>query len=558
MTFLVVFTIALFVATAPSEVGPNKNPLFYSPFDGEVPEFGIPLGVMIENEVTARPFQTGIAEADIVYEAPTEGNITRFLAIFAPGRYPEKMGPVRSARTYFLDWVHEYNAVYAHVGGNPDALARLQREKIFNADQFIFEKYFWRENMGKTALEHTMFTSGKKMEKLIEEKGWNEMENRNGVGGKWKGVMERGNWKGEGAEATKISIDFGAPSYRIEYRFDARSGKYLRFQTKKPHIDYGNNKQLAAKTIVIQRVASWPNGDTEGSISIKTIGEGNAIIFQNGRAIEANWKKASLEARTEFFDKKTGQKITFHEGPVWFEILPLNNSFSYSGETGADAGIPILMYHHVGTVPPEEKWNAVRKDLTVSSENFESQLKWLKENGYITASFTDALSPPPQKTVILSFDDGYDDAYTEAFPLLKKYGFHGAFAVITGKIGTSGYLSWDQILEMKKAGMEFLSHTVLHPDLPSLSNTVLAKELSESKKTLEEKGLAVSGFVYPAGKFNKRVIEAVKKVGYSLARTTQPGWVTKKFKPYELPTIRIRGNATIADFIELMNPPSSF
>lgn len=328
LAFLAVFTIALFAAVVPSESGPNKNPLFYSPFDGAVPELGIPLGVMIENELSARPFQTGLSEADIVYEAPTEGGITRFLALFPPRNYPEKMGPIRSARTYFLDWMHEYKGAYVHVGGNPNALARLRKEKIFDADQFTYNKYFERENVGKTALEHTMFTSGEKMEKLIEEKGWNKMENR-----KWKSENSNGNgkWKMGNLDkkAMEISIDFGAPSYRIEYRFDAASGKYHRFQAKKPHIDYGNNKQLAAKTIIIQRVVSWPNGDAEGSISMKTIGEGNATVFQNGRAIDAKWKKKSLEERTEFFDKKTEQKIIFDEGPVWFEILPQYNSLTY-------------------------------------------------------------------------------------------------------------------------------------------------------------------------------------------------------------------------------------
>ena len=141
----------------------------------------MPIGVMIENEIMSRPFQKGLVEADIVYEAPTEGNITRFLAIFLTPRpsfseatslmprqggatlYSGKIGPVRSARPYFLDWMHEYKGLYAHVGGSNVALRLLgngtSTDGVFNIDQFYYEKYFWRENVGKTALEHTMFTT---------------------------------------------------------------------------------------------------------------------------------------------------------------------------------------------------------------------------------------------------------------------------------------------------------------------------------------------------------------------------------------------------------------
>lgn len=122
-----------------------------------------PLAVMVDNEITARPFQKGLSLADTVYEAPTEGGITRFLAVFDGEKYPKKIGPIRSSRPYYVDIIREYSAVYAHVGGSAEALSRIRKEEIFNADQFVLDKYFWRENVGKVALEHTMFTTGEKM-----------------------------------------------------------------------------------------------------------------------------------------------------------------------------------------------------------------------------------------------------------------------------------------------------------------------------------------------------------------------------------------------------------
>lgn len=206
--------------------------------------------------------------------------------------------------------------------------------------------------------------------------------------------------------------------------------------------------------------------------------------------------------------------------------------------------IPILMYHYIGEIPADQKNNAVRKDLTVSAENFEAQLKWLKKNGYTTPG-----------SIMLTFDDGYDNAYSTAFPLLEKYGFRGIFAIITGKVDTAGYLSWDQISEMKQVGMEFWSHTVAHLDLRTLSDKILETELIYSKTILEEKlGVKIDGFVYPAGKYNERVVQAVKKAGYLWARTTKKGWGTLPLNSYEIPTIRIHGTTSLAQFASLLTP----
>ncbi len=294
-------------------------------FDGEIKNEPPvpPLGVMIENELLARPFQKGLSQAQVVYEAPTEAGITRFLAIFVPGKVPEKLGPIRSARSYFLDWMHEWKGIYVHVGGHDDVLRRLVREDIFNADQFTFEDYFWRENVGKTSLEHTMFTSREVMEKLVADKGW-VWEKPAHLNGTAQPLVNFDSYPA----AMKISIDFGFPTYRVGYDYDPATQRYLRTQAKKPHVDQVNGEQIAPRIVVIQRVKSWSNGDAKLTISMKTIGEGSATIFQQGRAIKGTWKKESLEAPTKFFDEN-GREVFLNSTPVWIEILPLQNSFTF-------------------------------------------------------------------------------------------------------------------------------------------------------------------------------------------------------------------------------------
>lgn len=295
-------------------------------FDGKVEPLTPPIGAMIENELLARPFQKGLSQARVVYEAPTEAGITRFLAIFMPGEIPEKFGPIRSARSYFLDWMHEWKGAYVHVGGHDDVLRRLMRENIFNADQFILEDYFWRENVGKTSLEHTMFTSREAMEKLVVAKNWIWQKPLH-LEKSQKNPANSADFKNYPA-AAKISIDFGFPTYRVDYEYNPATNSYNRFQAKKPHIDQTNGQQIAPKIIAIQRVKAWSNGDAKLTISIKTIAEGNATIFQNGRAIKGKWKKESLESPTKFFNEN-GREIFLDPAPVWIEILPLENSFTF-------------------------------------------------------------------------------------------------------------------------------------------------------------------------------------------------------------------------------------
>lgn len=185
--------------------------------------------------------------------------------------------------------------------------------------------------------------------------------------------------------------------------------------------------------------------------------------------------------------------------------------------------VPVLMYHAVS----DHMWGI--ESLFVKPSRMEEQLKWLTENGYTPIWFEDLNRLGEiEKPIILTFDDGYDDNYTELFPLLKKYQVKATVFMITGSIGKEHYLTEAQIKEMAASGLVSVqSHTVSHPMLPELSEKQLKTELTESKrKILELTGKEPFVLCYPTGKYNKKVKEAVKEEYQYALLMSGNDWVT--------------------------------
>jgi peptidoglycan/xylan/chitin deacetylase (PgdA/CDA1 family) len=207
--------------------------------------------------------------------------------------------------------------------------------------------------------------------------------------------------------------------------------------------------------------------------------------------------------------------------------------------------VPILMYHYIRDI--DDPTDQIGINLSVSPRIFESQLKYLSEQGYESITPVQLSSGElPDKPIMITFDDGYDDAYSQAFPILKKYNFTGVFYVITGKVGQPEYANWDQLKEMQKAGMIIGSHTVSHPSLDKATKSQINKELVDSKTKLEtELGTKVTDFCYPAGKYNTKVIEELQKIGYTDATTTHSGISNQDSSLFELPRIRVESNTNL-------------
>jgi len=201
--------------------------------------------------------------------------------------------------------------------------------------------------------------------------------------------------------------------------------------------------------------------------------------------------------------------------------------------------VPILMYHYIRNAEGE---NDLRKRLSVSPANFNLQMEYLKKQDYATIKLADLVDPDKKelsriyfekkKPIIFTFDDGYLDAYTEAFPTLKRYNFTGAFFIIRSYTDRALYLSQAQINEMQRAGMEIGSHTLTHPDLRKISINEQRKQIFDSKED------AIT-FCYPAGKYNSKTVSLAKEAGYLAAVTTKIGVVNETSDLLELPRVRV-------------------
>lgn len=197
--------------------------------------------------------------------------------------------------------------------------------------------------------------------------------------------------------------------------------------------------------------------------------------------------------------------------------------------------------------------------LAVRPDDFEAQMKYLSENGYHTISpdeLYDSLAGTgelPENPVLITFDDGYVDNYTNAYPILKKYGFKATIFVITSFLGKDkNYMTWDQARELDANGISIESHTVDHKSMTDLTDEQLRMELVESKKKAEkELGHPVEYMAYPTGTYNLHIAEMVKEAGYKAAYTIKYGNVDKASNIYALERVPIfHTEDTNKDFLE--------
>jgi peptidoglycan/xylan/chitin deacetylase (PgdA/CDA1 family) len=217
------------------------------------------------------------------------------------------------------------------------------------------------------------------------------------------------------------------------------------------------------------------------------------------------------------------------------------------------------MYHYISEPPADA--DAYRRDLSTTPADFEAQLAWLRSQGYQSITLTDltyhlALGwPLPDKAVILTFDDGYRDNYTYAFPLLKRYGYVGTFFLVTQPIdnGDPAYLTWDMVKEMHRASMDFQPHSYRHYDLREKDVDFLVFEIVGSKEAIEARtGQTTRFFSYPSGGYDDLTIAVLRSAYFWGAVATQQGATHTSDGLFELNRIRIRGRHTLEDFVELM------
>lgn len=275
-----------------------------------------PLAIMIENHPDARP-QSGLDKASIVYEAITEGGITRFMAIYGPND-ASKVGPVRSARIYFIDWLKEFNAYYAHVGGNLDALDKIKNDNVLDLDQFgLGDKAYWRIPQAGKAIEHTMYTSTDKLYQAARDKKYTTDNNFTPL------LFVAPTPLAQLPNGQKATIKFSSPQYDVSWTYDKSTNTYLRSLANAPHLDAVTGNQLRSTNIIIQQMARKPaiTAINEDGWSMSTIGTDKAIILSQGTEIDGTWQKVDQSSRTKFYDA-SGKEISFTPGQFWIEIVP--------------------------------------------------------------------------------------------------------------------------------------------------------------------------------------------------------------------------------------------
>ncbi|TSC83996.1 MAG: hypothetical protein G01um101413_799 [Parcubacteria group bacterium Gr01-1014_13] len=271
------------------------------------------VGVMIDNHPDSRP-QSGLSQAKIVYEAPVEGGLTRYLAIFDNKQAVIEAGPVRSARGYFLDWLQEYgNGLYMHSGGSPEALGLINSRKIFDANEFYWGQYYWRSQ--RRQAPHNLYTNTDNWQKVVSQYG--NTSTLFTADKAWKYTRIIGKTIGtRGGVKIPFSTD-----YEVVWTYDAKKLNYVRSVNDKKETDKDGSEVRARNILVqitnVQDVVS----DDKGRKVITTVGKGTAIILKKGNVSYGTWKKTSLTSRTRFYDKN-GKEVMLVPGNTWVEVVP--------------------------------------------------------------------------------------------------------------------------------------------------------------------------------------------------------------------------------------------
>ena len=295
-----------------------------------------PLGVMIENHLDARPV-IGLTRADVIYETVAEGGITRFLTIYLCQDAGD-IAPIRSARTYFLDWVSEYDAAYAHVGGAntpgpANALGQIRDYGIKDLDQFgVGFPTYWR-GTDKLA-PHNVHSTTKKLWDVAEGRGWGAQDEK---GNRWDKNFVAWKFKDDASiearsDQKEIVVPFWTQndSYTVTWQYDKMSNVYKRVQDGQVQVDPLTKEELIAKTVIVQfEIEKRANdGYPDGHLLYGTIGSGKALIFMDGKIIEGKWVKKDRTAKTKFVDNKSNE-VSLNRGLIWIQTIPSENKVQY-------------------------------------------------------------------------------------------------------------------------------------------------------------------------------------------------------------------------------------
>ncbi len=308
---------------------PNENGQVHSYLTGKLTDASLaqtrPMAVMINNIINAMP-QAGIARADVVYEAPVEGDITRLMAIFEDYAGLEKLGPVRSCRDYYVDFALEFDAMYTHYGQAVYAYDLLNSDMVNNIsglqyqDQvgeltgYAGEDIFYRTD--DRPAPHNAYTSYDRLQTAIERKGYSREFDDTYTG---HFLFAPDGERVSYADGTATYIQPSLYSNHPHFEYNAESGRYWRFQYDGAQIDELTGEQLSYDNVIIQYCQVQPY-DENGYLNINTNSGGDAILFTDGTYCNATWVKATDWGPAKYYDAQ-GNEIAINQGKTWVCIV---------------------------------------------------------------------------------------------------------------------------------------------------------------------------------------------------------------------------------------------
>lgn len=278
-----------------------------------------PVAVLINNLAPARP-QSGLSEADVVWEVLAEGGITRLIAVFQSTANDEvDIGPVRSNRPYFIGIADSYDAIIAHAGASNDAYAILQRQDKPYLDEISNAgSYFWRSSERKAP--HNLYTKLSKLREGASAKGYREQATIQGYSFMTQAEADAATI----GSMKQFEVQFQLKGYHVGYSFDETNRVYKRSINDEPHIDKNTDEQLAANNLIFMQTAHKVL-DNEGRLSVDLQSGGDALVIQNGQQIEGKWVVAA-DGMIRFL--QDGVEIKLVPGKSFIHVLPLGKAIS--------------------------------------------------------------------------------------------------------------------------------------------------------------------------------------------------------------------------------------
>lgn len=302
------------------EIAADGKKKYFSPLTGtEVPDEAATkrqvTAIMIENSLDARP-QSGLKPAGVVFEAIAEGGITRFLMLHQENR-PQLIGPVRSVRPYYIDWLAPFDAAVAHIGGSANALKEVRNGHYKDIDQFFNGGYYWRTR--DRVAPHNVYTSFDKLDALNNTKGFKSSS--------FTGFPRKLDSPAAAQNAKKITVNISGPIYNSAYTYEPEHNWYVRSQGGKSHTDREGG-QITPKTVVVIKVPTSIGFEDGYREQMNTTGVNQAYIFQDGQVVEGFWRKDNKKDQMRFYDK-SGIPIAFNAGQTWFTVIAPNRGVSW-------------------------------------------------------------------------------------------------------------------------------------------------------------------------------------------------------------------------------------